>query len=281
MSAHRKVGGEVFETGRRQKADPAWRHGVWVGKEAISDEHIVLTPKGAVTARSLRRLPRSEQVDAKLLESVRRLPWDRKHGVAPRALPRALAPPLTAPVPVPAEPAGPPAGGGPGGNGGPRAARTQIPSWFMTGRSGRAGRGGRGKGGSSCRSGRCTGGSPSGCGGDRVGMGGMPRVAAHAPTGRSSSAEALASSPTTCTMGGSPGPASGFSGAAARRGLQAPSPCGEGESPGSSVRGTVRMSRPLRSDRVTKRARAGQLDGRRSRVRTSGAALSRNILRRR
>eukprot|EP00975_Prorocentrum_lima_P000393 75966-Prorocentrum_lima.AAC.1 len=61
MPSDRRVGGMLTETGRRQKADPAWRHGIWVGKELKSDEHILLTAKGAVTARSIRRLPPSEQ----------------------------------------------------------------------------------------------------------------------------------------------------------------------------------------------------------------------------
>ena len=60
------------------KGVPRWVHGVFVGKTEGSDEHIVLTPVGAQTFRTVRRLPESSRHSLHSLESVAGLPWDTK-----------------------------------------------------------------------------------------------------------------------------------------------------------------------------------------------------------
>ena len=62
------------------KGVPRWVHGVFVGKTEGSDEHIVLTPVGAQTFRTVRRLPESSRHSLHSLESVAGLPWDTKDG---------------------------------------------------------------------------------------------------------------------------------------------------------------------------------------------------------
>ena len=62
------------------KGVPRWVHGVFVGKTEGSDEHIVLTPVGAQTFRTVRRLPGSSRHSLHSLESVAGLPWDTKDG---------------------------------------------------------------------------------------------------------------------------------------------------------------------------------------------------------
>ena len=62
------------------KGVPRWVHGVFVGKAEGSDEHIVLTPVGAQTFRTVRRLPESSRHSLHSLESVAGLPWDAKDG---------------------------------------------------------------------------------------------------------------------------------------------------------------------------------------------------------
>jgi len=59
------------------------RHGlgVWVGRAARSNEHLLLTPRGTVRARAVRRRIPSKQWDLLLLKEVRGLPWSPKEGV--------------------------------------------------------------------------------------------------------------------------------------------------------------------------------------------------------
>ena len=42
--------------GLRRKLDVQWMTGIWVGRVDESDGHVVLTPHGTVTGRSVRRL---------------------------------------------------------------------------------------------------------------------------------------------------------------------------------------------------------------------------------
>ena len=56
--------------GMRRKLDSQWLKGVWVGRTDESDAHIVLTPHGTVTGRSVRRLPSELRFQRDLLESL-------------------------------------------------------------------------------------------------------------------------------------------------------------------------------------------------------------------
>ena len=60
-------------TAFRNKGDPVYRKGLWMGKSAWSDSHICLTRSGAVEARSIRRLP--DQFDGQMLVNSKGLPW--------------------------------------------------------------------------------------------------------------------------------------------------------------------------------------------------------------
>ena len=55
------------------KGEAVYKRGVWVGKSFWSDSHIVLTPKGAVESRSIRRL--TTQFSADDLVMAKGLPW--------------------------------------------------------------------------------------------------------------------------------------------------------------------------------------------------------------
>ena len=55
------------------KGEPVYKKGVWAGKSAWSDSHIVLSGSGAVETRSIRGLP--HQFSAMDLIMVRGLPW--------------------------------------------------------------------------------------------------------------------------------------------------------------------------------------------------------------
>ena len=47
----------MYKDIRALKGEPVYRRGVWVGKSTWSDSHVILTPKGAIECRSIRRLP--------------------------------------------------------------------------------------------------------------------------------------------------------------------------------------------------------------------------------
>ena len=64
----------------RHKLDAVWVKGAWAGRTEVSDEHIVLTDKGVVTTRSVRRLPAFDRVDLDVLSSVIGMPWSPKTG---------------------------------------------------------------------------------------------------------------------------------------------------------------------------------------------------------
>ena len=46
----------------------AWKKGLWIGKEYLSDEHIIGTVAGVETTRTIRRLPVEEQTQLWLLD---------------------------------------------------------------------------------------------------------------------------------------------------------------------------------------------------------------------
>ena len=57
------------------KGVPRWVRGVFAKKSEISDEFIVLTPAGAHTFRTVRRLPGDQRHNVECLESTAGLPW--------------------------------------------------------------------------------------------------------------------------------------------------------------------------------------------------------------
>ena len=62
----------------RQKLDSTWYKAIWLGKSEQSDEHLCGTPKGVLTARTIRRLPKQDAYNADLFNAVRGLPWAAK-----------------------------------------------------------------------------------------------------------------------------------------------------------------------------------------------------------
>ena len=57
------------------KSKPRWFKGIFAGRTEADDSAIVLTNAGAMTVRSIRRLPQPEQHDVKLLDDACGLPW--------------------------------------------------------------------------------------------------------------------------------------------------------------------------------------------------------------
>ena len=53
------------------KSAPRWIRGVYVGKNAVGDEHLLLTEAGVQTCRTVRRLPESSQYSSEVLEKAR------------------------------------------------------------------------------------------------------------------------------------------------------------------------------------------------------------------
>ena len=64
--------------GKQPKADPSWVPGLWLGRDASADMHVVGTTSGVFKTRSIRRLPVSEQVGKQLLKDFQAKPWDPK-----------------------------------------------------------------------------------------------------------------------------------------------------------------------------------------------------------
>ena len=57
--------------GLRKKLDVQWAKGIWVGKMDESDGHIVLTPAGIITGRSVRRLPPEQRAQREMIRDLR------------------------------------------------------------------------------------------------------------------------------------------------------------------------------------------------------------------
>ena len=60
----------------KDKAAPRWVKGVYAGKTESSDEHLVLTGSGALTFRTVRRLPRGSQFQNAIMDAARGAPWN-------------------------------------------------------------------------------------------------------------------------------------------------------------------------------------------------------------
>eukprot|EP00971_Amphidinium_carterae_P294591 5849396-Amphidinium_carterae.1 len=59
-----------------------WGFGLYLGRMAASEEHIVGTRAGIVTCRTVRRLPEDEQHDRQLLLGMTGVPWDMRGKLA-------------------------------------------------------------------------------------------------------------------------------------------------------------------------------------------------------
>ena len=57
------------------KAKPRWCKGVFVGRLELDDSAVVLTDAGAITVRTIRRLPEDDQHDVSFLDVACGLPW--------------------------------------------------------------------------------------------------------------------------------------------------------------------------------------------------------------
>lgn len=57
--------------GLKRKLDTQWMKGVWVGRMDDNDAHIVITPYGTVTGRTVRRLPAGQRHQPDLVRAVR------------------------------------------------------------------------------------------------------------------------------------------------------------------------------------------------------------------
>ena len=65
---------------RTRKLDSAWVKTVWVGRVDISSEHLLLTTKGCIRSKVVRRIPDGNQ--ARYHAEVQGLPWDLLKGSA-------------------------------------------------------------------------------------------------------------------------------------------------------------------------------------------------------
>ena len=80
-------------------ADARFVRGIWLGKTTESDERLFVNELGMYTARTVKRVPNSEQKRAELVRSLQGTPWDRLAG-RPAGRPRKTAP-QTTPVATP------------------------------------------------------------------------------------------------------------------------------------------------------------------------------------
>ena len=76
---------------RQGKLEPRWQPGVWVGKLDLTDEHLLLTPRGLQRARAIQRKVDAEAWDGAFLATVRGLPWS-PYGVLSKAAPGLAGP---------------------------------------------------------------------------------------------------------------------------------------------------------------------------------------------
>ena len=85
------------------KTQRRWVKGIWVGRLERDDTHIILTAAGAMSVRSVRRLPPSSQWQPATLGIVTGLPWQPKWGRRAAIPPPQTSPPFLA-LPVPQAP---------------------------------------------------------------------------------------------------------------------------------------------------------------------------------
>ncbi len=67
---------ETWESGRMEKLEPKFEHGVWLGVCPRTDEAIIGTTGGIVRAGTVKRRAMEEAWNAKVLLSLRHGPWN-------------------------------------------------------------------------------------------------------------------------------------------------------------------------------------------------------------
>ena len=73
--AYRKGATEDLEGELSRKADALSVRGIWLGHTDDSDEHIIMTPEGVITARTIVRLEPDKRADRDLLMNCKGVPW--------------------------------------------------------------------------------------------------------------------------------------------------------------------------------------------------------------
>eukprot|EP00971_Amphidinium_carterae_P253597 5034833-Amphidinium_carterae.1 len=72
---------------QRFKLESHWGYGLWLGRAAESEEHIVGSRVGVLRVRMVRRLAEQESANLQLMLAMVGVPWDTKarHSTAPAA----------------------------------------------------------------------------------------------------------------------------------------------------------------------------------------------------
>ena len=79
------------------KLSRKWLKGIWLGKLERDDSHVIGTTAGAIAVRSVRRLPKPEQIGPELMAELRGLPWKPRDGH--RKVPRETSEIVVMPAP--------------------------------------------------------------------------------------------------------------------------------------------------------------------------------------
>ena len=82
------------------KAQRRWIRGLWVGKLDRDNTNIILTECGALSVRSVRRLPAEAQANRTLMGSAAGVPWALRQGRVLREPPPMVAQPVVLPAPT-------------------------------------------------------------------------------------------------------------------------------------------------------------------------------------
>ena len=82
------------------KAQRRWIRGLWVGKLDRDNTNIILTECGALSVRSVRRLPADAQANRTLMGSAAGVPWALRQGRVLREPPPMVAQPVVLPAPA-------------------------------------------------------------------------------------------------------------------------------------------------------------------------------------
>ena len=61
---------------RKVQVEAKWHEGIFFGIKDESEIDVVGTPHGAVSARSIRRVPEEDSGDCVLFNSIKRVPWE-------------------------------------------------------------------------------------------------------------------------------------------------------------------------------------------------------------
>ena len=84
----------IQDVSQRPKGKPRWIRGIWVGRLETDNSHACLTSEGAMSFRTIRRVPIEQQFDVEVFNTACGLPW------SPKQLREKLTPVVSQPVPV-------------------------------------------------------------------------------------------------------------------------------------------------------------------------------------